>query len=219
MYRYFPLITGLFLGAVSIIMGQIPRNIAQFTGMTMIGNEMGYLWSALITAWVYSKNWKKSFITSAITLITATFTYYFVLIVLSNFETMRYLMRLGESAANQFRGLIYWTIFSIIIAVLAATAIWMAKHAKSKMLNYGISLIAYIGMLGVLYYFRGRQAIGWYGMKMAEEGYIRSLNYFIGLLYEIGFAFVVTTVLVGIGFRSIVKEKKRVNMSTSDSGA
>ncbi|MCL2171614.1 MAG: hypothetical protein FWB71_05615 [Defluviitaleaceae bacterium] len=207
-YKYIPLFVGLFLGIISIIMGQIPRNIAQFTGMTMIGNEIGYLWGALIVAWVCYENWRNSFIASTIAMTTATFTYYSVLIVLYHFEPIRFAMRINEPVASQMMGFVMWTIIGVIISLLAATAVWMAKCAKSKLLNYGIFAIAYIGMLGVIFYFRALFAIRWYKMTIERDGVIHSWDFFIGMLYEIGFAFVVTTILVGIGLGIIIKKNR-----------
>ena len=64
MKRYLPIIIGLLLATTSIIMGQIPLTIAQFSGISVIGDHVGYIWGVLIVAWLHHESWRKSFAAS-----------------------------------------------------------------------------------------------------------------------------------------------------------
>ena len=72
---HLPIAIGLILATASIIMGQIPLVIAQFTGISVIGDHIGYLWAALIVAWLYHESWRKSFAASFITIFIAYVVY------------------------------------------------------------------------------------------------------------------------------------------------
>ena len=89
MIKYLPIIIGLFLGTVSIIIGQIPTAIAQFSGMTVIGNQMGYLWGVLIVSWVFYEKWLKSFISSFLSMNIANLTYYLSIVAFYVFNVGR----------------------------------------------------------------------------------------------------------------------------------
>ena len=197
MRRYLPLIIGLFLGAISIIMGQIPTAVAQFSGMTVIGNHIGYLCGVMIVAWVYHEKWFKSFLAGFLTMVTANLTYYVTIIAF-------YLFGIGRSPfpptpLQSVLGFIMWTIIAAIVCVLAATAVWMARRARSRFINYGIFIVSYAGLLGVIYFFQILPAMAWYEASRAGDFFVAWR--FAGRLFEIGFAFMITTVLVCAGLK------------------
>jgi len=204
MSKFFPITLGIFLGANSIVMGQIHTGVAQFSGMTIIGTHIGYLLGVLIIAWLNWQSWLKSFITGFVTMTFANLTYYLTIIVF-------YLTGWGRSPfppspPHSLRGFILWSIISAVTCVLGATAVWLARHAKHKWLNYGIFAVAYAGMLGVMVNFHLRPAIGWY--RMSRGGDFFQTWRFVGRLYEVGFAFVLTTVILGIGLRILLRKHK-----------
>lgn len=201
MRKYLPLIVGLFLGAVSIIMGKIPTAVAQFSGMTVIGNHIGYLLCALTMAWIYCKSWRNSFIAGLLTMTAANLTYYVSILAF-------YLFDIGypPTPMNTLLSFMQWTVISAIICVLAATAVWIAQHSKSHWLNYGIFIVSYFGLLGVIYLYQVRFFINWYSITFARDGFVQTWR-FAGYLYEIGFSFVITTIILSIGLRVVIKKK------------
>ena len=200
--KFLPILIGLFLAAVSILIGQIPLAAAQFSGMTVIGSHMGYLWAVLIMAWLHHEKWHKSFTAGFLTMTVTNIFYYSTLLAFWAFDIGR-----APSAIpplHLLRSFVFWTVISAIVCALAATAVWMAIHAKSKLLNYGIFFVAYLGLIGVTFWSNRFFNIGWHGI-----GTVSPINYvqtwrFIGHLFEIGFALVVTTILLGIGLRNTI---------------
>ena len=208
MRKYIPIPLGIFLGATSIIIGQIPLIIAQFLGMTVMGGHVGYLLAALIAAWLFWESWPKSFVASFLTMTAANITYYACILVF-------YFTGWGRSPFppppfQVLLGLIQWSIISIIVCVLAATAVWMARRASSKLLNYGIFAVSYIGLLGVIYYFNVAPTIFWFSALRAG-GAFNGLS-FAGRLFEIGFALVITTVIISIGLRIRLKADRKADV-------
>ena len=205
MRKYLPITLGLALGAVSVIMGQIPVAAAQFSGMTVIGNHTGYLLGALVIAWMNYESWLKAFISSLITMTAANLTYYLSIIAF-------YVFNIGRSAfppapIESLEGFAYWTLVSSAVCALAAAAVWIARRAKSKWLNYGVFAATYAGMLGVIYYYQLRFVIRWYNNSMVRDGFIETRR-FAGYLYEISFAIILTTIVLSVGLRALVNEKK-----------
>lgn len=195
MRKRFPIIMGLSLGVISIIMGQIPNGIRQFTGLTVIGNHIGYLLGALIIVWACSQTWKNGFILCSFMLTIANVTYYSIIFAFSLFRAT------GESFMSNLLGLIRWLVISIIVSALATTAVWIVRNAKSKLLSYGMFAIAHIGMLGVIYYFNVRFVVIWYKASFEHFQYWQ----FAGYLFEIVFAILLTTLILAIGLRRYIK--------------
>ena len=194
-------ILGVFLGATSIMIGQMPIIIAQFSGMTVIGTHVGYLLGALTAAWIGWHSWRKSLAASLLTMAMANITYYGCILVF-------YFTGWGRSPFppppfQVLLSLIQWTIISAIVCVLAATAVWMARRAQSKWLNYGIFAVSYVGILGVIYYYSIAPTISWFS-ALQTAGAFNGLH-LAGRLLEIGLALVITTVVLGIGLITRLK--------------
>ena len=205
--KFLPIIIGVFLGACSIIMGQIPTVFAWFTGMTVVGTHMGYLWGSLIAAWVFNKKWKSGFLASYLALTIANLVYYGTIVVF-------YVSGLGRSPfpptpLQSLLSFVLWSILSAIVCALAATAVWLAWHAKSKLFNRGIFVAAYIGLLGVIFFWHVLPTINWF--TVSREGDFFVAYRLSGRLFEIGFAFVVTTALLVAGLKTIVKSPQDSN--------
>ncbi len=198
MRKYLPIIMGLLLGVISIIVGQIPNGIRQFTGLTIIGNHIGYILGALIVAWVYAKNWVKSFLLSSFMLTIANFTYYAFIFAFN------LLIVQTESHMSNLIGLISWLAISVAVSAMAATAIWLVRHLKSKLLCYGIFAMVYLGLLGVIYLYKVRFIINWYGASRVGDFF--EAWRFAGYIFEIVFAVAITTVVVAVGLRQLSKE-------------
>ena len=202
MRKYFPIILGVFLGAVSIIMGQVHIAIAQFSGMTVIGHNEGYLLGALIVVWLYWDGWRKSFLVSFCYLFAANITYYACILVF-------YFTGLGRSPfppspLDTLFSFTLWTIIMAIVCALAATAVWLARFAKSRLLNYGIFAVSYLGLLGVIYSNRVNFLMMWHESTMARDGHVVAWR-LVGYVFEIVFAVVLTTVVLGVGLRRRLK--------------
>lgn len=206
MRKYLPITIGLFLAVVSIAIGQMPIAITKFSGMTVIGNHMGYLWAVLIMAWLFNEKWYKSFAAAFLTMTVANIFYYSTLILFWVFG----LGRAPSSLPPQhlLRGFVIWTVISAIVCVLAAIAVWMAQHAESKFLNYGIFFVAYLGLIMVAFWSSRFFNIGLHGIgTVSPINYIQTWR-FIGFVYEIVFGIVVTTMLLGIGLKNIYMKNK-----------
>jgi len=196
---------GVSLGVISIVMGLIPNGIRQFTGLTVIGNPLGYLLGALIVAWINYQSWVKGFILSSLMVATATITYYVIIISFSVLEFRSYVI------SSKIIGLLMGGAIGVVVGILAATAVWMARKAKSRVLNYGIFAIAYLGLLGVIYLFNVRIAFSFYGLLPFEsESEVRQL---VGSIFEVVFSVLLVTVVLGIGFKHMMKESKRLLQS------
>ena len=199
-YKYLPLIMGLLLGGISILMGLIPNGIRQFTGLTVIGNNEGYLLGALIIAWLHHKSWVKSFLWSGFMIIVATITYYIFIFAFNIFGVQ------SESHASNLRGLLFWSVIAVLVGLLAATGVWMARKAASKILNYGIFAVACLSMFGVIYLYRVRMVLNLY--RFSAFGSALSVRQFVGSIFEIGVAVVLTIIVLGIGFKHMRDDAK-----------
>lgn len=203
MSKYLPIILGICLGIVSIIMGQVPRAVAQFSGMTAIGNHMGYLWLALIVAWLCSQSWRKSFAMSFLAILAANLIYYPVLTIFHLFD-----IALAPPPWHLWRSFVYWTAIAAIISVLAATAVWLALKAKFKLLNYGIFLVSFLGMVLVMIYENRMFIISRGGITLFQHNYAQAWQV-AGHYYQLGFSLVVTVIILGVGLNAVVKKKNR----------
>jgi len=179
--------------------------VAQFTGMTVIGNAVGYLWAALIVAWIYHENYRKSFVMSFLVLLSANLIYYPILAIFHLFN-----ITFAPPPLHLLRSFVYWTIISAIICLLASIAVWMARYVKLKLLNYGIFLIAYIGMIGVMLWENRMFAINWGRITMIVSIQAQTFQA-IGYLYELVFGLVVTTIILSVGLKTVVKKSKSDN--------
>lgn len=198
--RYLPVLIGLFLGVVSVVMGQVSRGVAQFSGMTIIGNEVGYLWAALILAWVNWKSWRKGFFAGFISLSIASGTYYGILLFQDFFTSKPS----TEPWHSQLIGFVFWVIIGGAVCVLAATAVWMARCAKQKWLNIGIFVLSYIGLIGASIYYNRMFVVRFFGISLFPHNYADTYRV-IGYFFEAGFAFAITTVLFVIAISSLKK--------------
>ena len=197
-----PIIIGLFLATVSILMGQIPRAVAQFSGMTVLGDHMGYLWGALVVAWLYNENWRKSFTASFLCMLVSYAAYYSALIALYQLN----FIPLALSPLHYLRSFVFWTILAGIVCILASTAVWVVRHTESKVLKHGIFLTSFLVMIGAMFWSNRFFIIGWNGIRTITPIDYIPVWRFMGHLFEIVFAFIVTIVIWGLAFRSVVKQ-------------
>jgi len=179
-------------------MGQVHLGIAQFSGMTVLGGNEGYLLGALIVAWVNWERWPKSFGMSYLSLIFANITYYGCILVF-------YFTGWGRSPfpPPPLASLVSFAMWSVIMAVvcaLAATAVWMARRAKAGWLNYGIFAVSYVGLLGVVWFYRLGFFINWYNMTIDHSGFVVPWRV-AGYVFEMVFAVVLITAVLAIGLR------------------
>ena len=193
-----PIIVGVFLGANSIVMGQVHTAVAQFSGMTVLGHNEGYLLGALAMAWLAWERWHRSFVTSFLTLTMANITYYGSILVF-------YFTGWGRSPfpsppLHSLTGFVMWSAISAVVCVLAATAVWFARQEQSKWLNYGIFAVSYVGLLGVVWFYRLRPFVNWYNMTVGRDSFVQTWRV-AGFIFEIVLAVVLITVVLAIGFR------------------
>jgi len=147
------IIAGALLGIASIVRWRVPLTIAQVSGLMVLGSHTGYMVLALIAAW-NGRKWRGGFIRSSVTMGVATIVYYSGALLLYVFEE-----GFETSPAQTLRNLVLWLVIGVAVSSLAATAVWMAREAKSKLLNYGIFVMVYLGMLGVIYFFQGTHMV------------------------------------------------------------
>lgn len=197
---YSPLIIGVFLGAVSVIMGKIPLIIAQLSGMTVLGGHVGYLLGALIVSYLNSQKWLKSFISSSLTIIIATVVYYSLICMFRVFH-----IGFTEDFSSMVEGLIFWSVIGLICGTLSASAMWLVTHIKSKLLCFGIFITMYVGMLVVIYLYHFNIIIRDY-----SSGYIAS-RYMISDIFEIAFAIVLTTALLVVAIKKTLFPRAKHN--------
>jgi len=206
MRKFLPIIIGLALGIISVVMGQIHVGVARFSGMTTIGNEMGYLWAALILTWLNYKsrqNWFRGFFASFLGLAIASVSYYGILI----FQYLFTSARINVPVTSQFTSLAFWLIISAVVSGLAATAVWMARSAPQKWLNYGIFVVSYIGLVGVALFSNRMFIVRPFSIALFDHNYADAWRVW-GHFFELGFAIAVSTILLGIGFFRVLKENK-----------
>lgn len=141
-----PLIIGIFLGLISVLMGQIPKAVAIWSGMMVLGNHVGYLLAALIIAYVYSQKWFISFITSSLTIIIASTIYYLLIFIIQELSPAIVYHEF------EFDGLFKWSVIGIIIGGLSATTIHFVVFAKTKLIRYGTLIAIYLAMLWFVVY-------------------------------------------------------------------
>ena len=204
MKPYLPIIFGLILATASIIMGQIPLAIAQFSGISVIGDHIGYLWAALIVAWLYHESWRKSFAASFITVFIANVVYYIVLIAFYLFDITPFAL----PPLHYLRSFAFWMIVACVVCILAATAVWMARHANSRLLRYGIFFVAYLGIIVAMFWSNRFFIISWQGIRAVSPIYNVQTLRLMGHFFEIGFALIMTTLILGFGYRTAFKEMR-----------
>ena len=215
MRKYLPIIIGVTIGAISILMGQVHTAVAQFSGMTVIGLNEGYLLAALLVAWLNRQRWRKSFFASFLMLSFANITYYVCILVF-------YFTGLGRSPfppspMNTLFSFTLWTVIAAIVSALAATAVWMARRAKSALVNYGIFAVSYVGLLGVVWFYRLRPFINWYNMTVGRDNFVQTWRV-AGFIFEIGLAIVLITVVLAVGLKVMHKEKRDATNETGNFG-
>ena|GEM_PF-1236205 len=206
LYKYLPFIMGAVIGVISIVMGLIPNGIRQFTGLTVIGNHVGYLLGALVVAWVYHEKWLKGFLLSSCMIVIANTVYYAFIFAFSFFDLFG---GQTESYMSNLYGLLTWCVIGVVVGLLAATAVWMARKAKSRILHYGIFGVSYVGLLGVIYLYQVQFVLTLYRYSAFDSPV--SVRQFVGGIFEVVLAVVLTTVVLGIGLR------ERIRMRTCQS--
>jgi len=147
-YSYW-IIAGVVLGISSIVRWRVPFAIAQFSGLMVLGSHTGYMVLALLAAWS-GRKWRDGLKKSSLAMSVATVVYYFGALLLYAFEEG------FDTALSQIlHRFMLWIIVGFAVSMLAATAVWMARDAKVRLLNYGIFVVAFFGMIGVVYLFQG----------------------------------------------------------------
>ena len=132
--------------------------------------------------------------------------YYTVLIMFYLFDIIPFVL----PPLHYLRSFIFWIIVACIVCILAATAVWMARYAKSKLLNYGIFFVAYLGIIVAMFWSNRFFIVSWQGIRAVNLIYNVQTLRLIGHLFEIGFAFIVTTLLLGFGLRFVFKENRHI---------
>ena len=195
--KYAPLIIGVLLGVISAVVGKLPRMVAQFSGMTVIGNHVGYLLGALLIAYLNSQKWRRSFILSSLTIIIASAVYYFLILIMR-------ILGIGntENLIMMATGLIFWSCVGIVCGALAATAAKLMTKSKSKLIRQGTLFATYLALLVVVYLFHVRLIINIYGgLERMVARHIIHIP--IGGIAEVVFAVTLLTMLWIVSMRKI----------------
>jgi MFS family permease len=204
MRKFLPLIIGVTLAVASIAMGQINRAVAAYSGMTVIGSTMGYLWAALIMTWIYKDSWRKGFFMGFLTLFISYLIYYPSLILLYHFD----IIPIALSPMHYLRSFVLYTVIAVFVSFFATSAVWLALTCKYKFMTYGIFVAAYLVMIIAIFWDNRLFHFGMNGFSIAiplRELYDWQLA---RGFYELGFAFIVTTFLFVIGLRSVMTKSR-----------
>jgi hypothetical protein len=185
------LLAGIVFGLISVIMGQIPKTIAVWSGMRVLGNTVGYSLLILAVVYFYSQTWRRGFIAGSLVNLVATIMYYVpIYIILELSPTV---------VSHQFSiyKFVQWTVIGVICAALAATAVRLLIYGKTRLIKYGALIAAYLGLMFAIYV---QHVIGF--MNGYKNGFLERHNETVaGSIFEIAFAFVLTTALFVIAFR------------------
>jgi fumarate reductase subunit D len=197
--KYSPVWIGVFLGIISVLIGQIPKAVAVWTGMTVLGNHVGYILGALLSAYFYAHKWWKSFLAGASAVIIATLVYYLLIFLIQSSD------RNTTTASGFEEGLIIWPVIGIIVGLLSATGIWLFKSVKKNWQRRSVFGIGYIGMLFIIYISIVRFYINLH--RSAPEVLARQPAGFPGAVFETAFAVVITTAVWGLAYRLFFKKE------------
>ncbi|MCL2019782.1 MAG: hypothetical protein FWG70_08495 [Oscillospiraceae bacterium] len=205
-YIVLPLIVGLVFGFISVIYSKIPAPAANWSGIRLLANHLGYLWYALVLAYINREKWVKAFISGFLAITVANITYYVVIFVMMELDP-RVIQHSFETM-----DLIMWTITGLVVGALSATFIRIVMFGKVKFVRYGAIFTWYAAMLFIIYYF---VASGIF-VRMGNENFIQggymtgyySKHYFVGDIYEVVLALAVTTVMLVFFLK---KQKGNIN--------
>lgn len=203
-----PPIVGVFLGTISVLMGQIPPAAALWSGMVVLGNHFGYVLGALIVAYFNTQNWKRSFWTSTLTIIIATVVYYVLIEILGVLGIAEYVV--FEGIGRTLIDIAMWSAIGAIVGALSATAMWVARHGKTALLRVGALAAAYAAVLWVLWFSYGGGILAFYRNFYIKQDYLTGYfggRNFAGDLFETAFAFVTATVLFAVAAAAAVKRE------------
>jgi hypothetical protein len=207
-----PVFVGLYLGVAAVVMGRLPAPLATWSGLLVAGNYEGYTLGALIVAYLNSRTWLRSFITSAVTIIIASATYYLLIIgmwFLNNGES--------EHPIQALKDFLWWSTFGLFIGVLAATAIFLATKPKQRWIRWGAVITCYITLLGVSYVFVVTPIIRFASMPhIKESGYFTGFysgHYFYGDIFTIAYGVVMYTAALIVAIIVDQRQDKRADNS------
>jgi hypothetical protein len=167
-----PLIIGIFLGAVSALLGQTPPAIALWSGMHVLGNHVGYLLGALAAAYLNARSFWKSFAAAAATIFIASAVYYALIYLLGALHWARY----TESVGDMFAGLAFWTALGAVCGAPAAAAMRLIRRGGLKIIRISAAAAVWLGMAAVIFLFQIVPILNQYhNPQAAERGYISGM--------------------------------------------
>ena len=189
-----PVIIGAVLGVISVIVSRVPAQVADWSGMRVIANHIGYLLGTLLLAYINAGKWSDGFIAGTLTMFTANVTYYVIIHFGGKLELFP-----GHNILTELDALVWWTVIGAACAALSATIIKYVLHGKALFFRYGAAASWYGAMLFVIYMFDARRVINSYNSEVYKEhGYLTEYyggRNFAGDMFSIIFAFVLVTVI------------------------
>ena len=212
MRKYLFIILGVSLGVISVAIGKVPPAVASWSGMTILGNNVGYLLASLIVAYLCCEKFLKSFLLSAATVVIASFVYYGLIFIFAILE-----IGYTESFPDIIRSLIFWIVVSVICGALSAISMHIVRRAKIKALRIITLIFTYTCLIFVIYRFEIISTINFRKDPTVTAsgyltGYFAGRNY-IADIYSIIFAFVLVTIFFIIALKKTLKDKSNTVLS------
>ncbi|MCL2108151.1 MAG: hypothetical protein FWH20_02245 [Oscillospiraceae bacterium] len=193
-YIILPIIVGLVFGFISVFYSKIPAPVANWSGMRILANQLGYLWYALVLAYINREKWLKAFISGFLAVTASNITYYVVIFIIHELDPT--VIRHSFEAVD----LIMWTITGGVVGALSATFIRIVMFGKVKFVRYGAIFTWYTAMLLVIFFFDVTAIFKRAGnANFISGGYMNgyySNRYFVGDIYEVLLAVAVTTAML-----------------------
>jgi len=214
-----PLILGAALGLISVLLGPMPTNIEMWSGLRVVGNNVGYLLGAL-TAALYAlcaprdssdprdasasarKKWLEVFLSSSFAIIVATVIYYSLIFILGLCGAVY-----AEDLPQLLTGTLWWSVIDVVCGALSATAMLLLIQAKTKLARYGTIAAVYLALLFVVYRLMVVRMINIHRGGVIYES-------LAGGIFEIAFAVALITVFCVVAFR----KTKAAGKTRNDSG-
>jgi len=217
MRRFFPaIIIGLCIGIVSIARGALPAGIGYYPGFGVVSSMFGYLLAALVVAWIYRERWHHSFLSSFSAMISALLIFYLVITVARDLfnSTLFVWFPIPDTFPPWPMGrynlwpdsLRNFALFGLLLGGICACAtalVTVVQRSRSKLLKSAIFALTYAFMLWLIETSFLRRAI--WAFENAERGgwtFTRAIWH----SFDVGIAFLLTTILFAIGLRIAIKK-------------
>jgi len=207
------LIIGIILGTASVLIGQIPKPIALWSGLRLFSNHFGYTLVALTVAYFNIQSWKKAFWTSTFIIVVANFIYYTLIEIFGVLGLAEYVVFNVDKLPSIILDFVMWSVIGMIICALSTTAMWYAKHGKTALLRIGVLVCVYLALFLVILEYSGLRLIVNVQNSTAsmEQGNVTGYTFVVSNIsediFQTSLAIVIATVLLVITVKKAKHER------------